>query len=68
VNGQTLEVRVAQALGSLARPMSDSQIETKVRDLARLGAPGIDAGGLIEGVWRLEASADARHIFHLAVP
>jgi 2-methylcitrate dehydratase PrpD len=66
--GERLERRVAQALGSLARPMSDAQIEAKTRDLARAGAPGVDAGRLIEALWRLDQSPEARQIFHIAVP
>ncbi len=39
VDGRTLALDVAQAVGSLGRPMTDAQIEAKVRTHAALNAP-----------------------------
>jgi 2-methylcitrate dehydratase PrpD len=52
--GETLTAHVAHARGSLARPLSDKELETKFRDLAAYGAPKINAERLIEAVWRID--------------
>ena len=59
VDGRTLAMDVAHALGSLGNPMSDAQIEAKVRGCAAFGAPGYDASPLIDAVWGLEKLKDA---------
>jgi hypothetical protein len=65
-DGRRLRAEVLDALGSAARPMSDAQLEAKVRSLAAHGAPGCDAGHLIEQVWAIEALDDAGAIARLA--
>jgi 2-methylcitrate dehydratase PrpD len=65
-DGRNLRAEVRHALGSAARPMSDAQLEAKVRSLAAHGAPGCDAGRLIEQVWAIEALDDAGAIARLA--
>jgi 2-methylcitrate dehydratase PrpD len=60
-DGQVLSSFVAAGRGTPRRPMSDAEIEAKVRELARL-----DPGPLIEAVWSLEHSADAGAIMQLA--
>jgi 2-methylcitrate dehydratase PrpD len=65
-DGRRLRAEVRDALGSAARPMSDAQLEAKVRSLAAHGAPGCDADRLIEQVWALEALGDAVAIARLA--
>ena len=42
--------------GTPQRPMSDAEIEAKVRELARYGCPRLDPGPLIEAVWSLESA------------
>jgi len=59
VDGRTLELEVPHALGSLGRPMTDAQIEAKVRACAALGAPTISVERLIDAVWALDRSEDA---------
>jgi len=67
-DGRTLGHAVAHARGSLARPMTDGEIETKVRELARTGAPGVDVDRLIAAVWDAEALDDAGALARLAAP
>jgi hypothetical protein len=66
-NGRALKVDVPHALGSLQRPMSDSDLEAKFRGLAEAGAPGVDARRAIDRVWSLDALADAASLLRLAV-
>jgi hypothetical protein len=47
-----------EAKGSLADPLSDRDIEAKLRDCARLGGTDWDIDRIIDGVWRLETLAD----------
>lgn len=66
--GQTLTHHVEHAAGSEARPMSDSEMESKVRGLAEpvLAADRIER--LIEAVWRITESDDAATLARLATP
>ena len=66
-DGRRLSAEVREALGSLAKPMSDAQLEAKLRSLAAHGAPRCDAGRLIEQVWAIEALEDAAAIARLAI-
>ena len=59
VDGRTLALEVPHALGSLGRPMTDAQIEAKVRACAAIGAPTITVDRLIDAVWALDRSDDA---------
>jgi len=67
-DGSVLERFVAHALGSLARPMSDRDLENKFRALCApiLASDAVDA--LLSACWRLEQSADAGAIARLTVP
>jgi hypothetical protein len=47
-----------EAKGSLADPLSDRDIEAKLRDCARLGGTDWDSDRIIDGVWRLDTLAD----------
>ncbi len=67
-DGRVLERFVAHALGSLARPMTDRDLEDKFRALC---APILDAGaiaGLLEACWGFEQSPDAGALARLTVP
>lgn len=64
-DGRTLTLEVAHALGSLSKPMSDAQMEAKVRDCAAFGAPGFAAGPLIGAVWEIEKLEDAAALARL---
>jgi 2-methylcitrate dehydratase PrpD len=58
VSGETLSETVMAARGSLADPLSDLDIEAKLRECARLGGTTWNADAIIEDVWRLDALAD----------
>ena len=53
-SGETLSAHIAHARGSLARPLSDGELEAKLRELANYGAPRVDAGRLIAGLWNID--------------
>jgi 2-methylcitrate dehydratase PrpD len=59
-DGRTYTKHVPHALGSMGRPMSDSDLERKCRDLAAIGAPHCNVDGLIEAVWKLDTTDAAR--------
>jgi 2-methylcitrate dehydratase PrpD len=52
--GDLLSAHIAHARGSLARPLSDRELEAKLRELATYGAPGVDAERLIASIWSIE--------------
>ena len=54
VDGRTLSQTVASARGSLERPLSDADIEAKLRRLAEGGGTGCDADRVIDAVWTLD--------------
>jgi 2-methylcitrate dehydratase PrpD len=53
-DGRQLEATVLHAKGSMEQPLSDREIEVKVRELAPLA--GIDA--LFAAVWQLDSLTD----------
>ena len=57
-SGETFSEIVMAAKGSLADPLSDRDIEAKLRDCARLGESNWDIDRIIDGVWRLDTLAD----------
>src|SRR6266850_1764750 len=57
-SGKILSEEIMSARGSLANPLSDGDIETKLRDCARSGEAKCDPERLIEAVWRLETLPD----------
>ncbi|MSQ71530.1 MAG: MmgE/PrpD family protein [Betaproteobacteria bacterium] len=61
-DGRSFEALVPQALGSVARPMSDAQLEAKFLELAACGAPEVDARALIARMRGFENEADAAEI------
>jgi 2-methylcitrate dehydratase PrpD len=65
-DGRRVHVFVEQAIGSLANPMTDAQLETKFHGLADavLGARRCDA--LIAACWGLGETGDARALAALA--
>jgi 2-methylcitrate dehydratase PrpD len=58
-SGVTLASHVAEAHGTPARPMLDSEVETKFRTLAQYGAPAVDAEALLAALWALDRQPDA---------
>jgi 2-methylcitrate dehydratase PrpD len=67
-SGQTLKAHVKEARGSLEKPLTDREVEDKLRTLAALGAPKVDVAPLIDAVWALDTSDDAGKVLALAVP
>ena len=57
-SGETFEEIVMDAKGSLADPLSDRDIEAKLRASARLGRTDWDVERVIDQVWRLDTLAD----------
>jgi len=65
-DGRTLTHAVEHAVGSLGRPMTDAQIEEKVRTHAAMNAPAVAVDRLIDAVWALDRADDAGAIARLA--
>ncbi|HMH95265.1 MAG TPA: MmgE/PrpD family protein, partial [Bradyrhizobium sp.] len=63
-SGETLSKTVMAARGSLADPLSDFDIEAKLRDCSRLGGTAWNADTVIEDVWRLDALADVSSLMN----
>lgn len=57
MDGRLLTSTVRHARGSAERPLSDQDIEAKVRDLARHGAFQGSVEDVIATVWRLDTMA-----------
>jgi 2-methylcitrate dehydratase PrpD len=67
-DGTVLERHVPHALGTLARPMSDADLEAKFRDLVVAVLPAAQVDQLIELCWTLEKVADVGAIARAATP
>jgi 2-methylcitrate dehydratase PrpD len=65
-DGRELALEVEHAVGSLGRPMTDAQIEAKLRAHAALNAPTVAVDRLIETVWALDRADDAAGVARLA--
>jgi hypothetical protein len=57
-SGEVLRETVMAAKGSLADPLSDRDIEAKLRDGLLTGGSDCNADRVIEAVWRLDTLAD----------
>ncbi|QTL05892.1 MmgE/PrpD family protein [Aquabacter sp. L1I39] len=66
-DGRTVTEEVAHALGSRGRPLSDADLEHKLRTLAPL-AEGCAPDALIDAVWSLEDLSDAATLLRHARP
>ena len=66
VDGRTLALEVPHAVGSLGRPMTDAQLEAKLRTHAAMNAPAVAADRLIDAVWALDRADDAATVARLA--
>jgi 2-methylcitrate dehydratase PrpD len=58
VSGELLSEIVMAARGSLADPLSDFDIESKLRECSRLSGTAWNADSIIADVWRLDRLAD----------
>ncbi|MGB3288705.1 MAG: MmgE/PrpD family protein [Burkholderiaceae bacterium] len=62
----TEQEHVPMARGSLQRPLTDDELEIKLRDLCRYGRSGCDADRLIDAVWALDDCQDVGRLAKLA--
>jgi 2-methylcitrate dehydratase PrpD len=67
-DGTEYSEHVRHGRGTPGRPMSDAELDTKVRELAAYGAPFVDAAGLIAAVRSIEDEADPIRLMRLTVP
>ncbi len=68
-DGSSFDIAETAALGSPARPMTDTALKEKFAALARYGCPALDADALAERLWVLPRVADdAGAIMALARP
>ena len=67
-DGSTVERDVPHAIGSLERPLSDGDIENKVRELAPHAYSDCHAWDIIEIAWSLERLNDANALLRAACP
>lgn len=67
-DGSVKTTQVRSARGSLARPLSDAELEKKFLELAAYGCPGCDAARLITAIWTIDRSDHAGNVMRLAVP
>ncbi len=65
-NGPTLTATISHARGCLAKPLTDRELEAKLRELCRHGRSGCAAEPLIDAIWSLEQASDAGALMHLA--
>jgi 2-methylcitrate dehydratase PrpD len=63
--GRELRGRSFKPRGSLENPMSDTDIEAKVRDLAAFGGAGCDIDRIIGMIWNIDTLPDVRHLSRL---
>ena len=67
-SGAVLTEIVTDAHGSLADPLSDRDIEAKLRDGARMSATTWNVDAIIENVWRLDQLADISGLMNAGWP
>jgi 2-methylcitrate dehydratase PrpD len=67
VDGTVLEKHVEHAIGSLARPMSDADLEAKFRGLVEPILSKAKADALIARFWKLDAMTSAGDLAKLSV-
>ena len=67
-DGSSLTEHVRHGRGTPGRPMSEGELDAKVRGLAAFGAPGVDAPGLIAALRAIEGEDDVPRIVRMTVP
>jgi 2-methylcitrate dehydratase PrpD len=65
-SGRSFERQVEHARGSTALPLSDHELEQKLRELARYGNWAGNADRLIDAIWALDKAADVGRVMSLA--
>jgi 2-methylcitrate dehydratase PrpD len=66
--GGKLEHHIRHGRGTPGRPMSDAELDAKVRGLVEFGSPFVDADRLIAAVRGIEGEADAGRIIGMTLP
>ncbi len=67
-DGSALEEVVDCARGSLGRPLTDAELDAKLRDLRAYSGARIDPAPLIDALWRMDQAPDAAAVLALASP
>jgi 2-methylcitrate dehydratase PrpD len=67
-DGTEQSEHIRHGRGTPCRPMSDAELDSKVRELVAYGAPFVDAAGLIAAVRGIEGEADPTRLMRLTVP
>jgi 2-methylcitrate dehydratase PrpD len=67
-DGTEQSEHIRHGRGTPGRPMSDAELDSKVRELAAYGAPFVDAAGLIAAVRGIEGEIDPTRLMCLTVP
>jgi 2-methylcitrate dehydratase PrpD len=67
-DGRSFQSMVTEARGSLEHPLTDKQLEDKLRALAAFAAPWCDTPRLIDAIWNLDHSPNAASVMKLATP
>ncbi|HEX9591583.1 MAG TPA: MmgE/PrpD family protein [Bradyrhizobium sp.] len=67
-DGTTHRLSQPAARGSDVNPMSDSDLEAKLRSAAAGWDPRYDVAPLVDAIWALDKSADVSRLASLAVP
>jgi len=64
-DGRSLTKQIDGMRGGLDRPLSDADLEAKLRELARDATPWCDVARLIDAVWTLDRTADVAPLMRL---
>jgi 2-methylcitrate dehydratase PrpD len=64
--GPPITSRIAVARGGKSRPLSDADLENKLRELCRHGGATANPEALIESIWSLDQAKDASASMRLA--
>ena len=67
-DGRTHRLSTPAARGSPANPMSDRDVEDKLRTVVGSWQPGYDVAPLIAAIWALDRSDEAARVLALTVP
>jgi len=67
-DGRVLEQHVEHAIGSLAHPMSDSDLEAKFRGLCKPVLPARQIDALVAQCWQIDEMTDSGSLARMTVP
>jgi hypothetical protein len=67
-DGKIFKLEQKAARGSDANPLSDRDLEDKLRAVASLWNPRFEVTPLIDAIWNVEVSADVSKLVALTVP